>query len=74
MLIGDSPANICDIKRGTWDNLNYTKLIPREIPSDVVFSRPDIMEAEANLEKSKIDVRVARKEFLPSLILMACIL
>lgn len=65
LLIGESPANICDLKRGDWDNLEYKTQIPEEICSDVVFSRPDIRAAEANLEKSKIDVRVARKEFLP---------
>lgn len=65
VLTGDSPANIACIKRSSWDNLEYKTQIPAEICSDVVFSRPDILAAEANLEKSKIDVRVARKDFLP---------
>lgn len=65
VLIGESAENSCNLKRGTWDNFNYTAPIPKEISSDVVFSRPDILAAESQLEKSKIDVRVARKEFLP---------
>lgn len=65
VLIGDSPENIACLKRGTWDKLEYKTTIPCAICSDVVFSRPDVLAAEANLEKSKIDVRVARKEFLP---------
>ncbi|MFA7659368.1 MAG: TolC family protein [Candidatus Gastranaerophilaceae bacterium] len=65
VLIGDSPDNIANFKRGSFDNLEYKIAIPNEISSDAVFSRPDILAAEKDLEKAKIDVRVARKEFLP---------
>lgn len=65
VLIGESPENASCIKRGSWDQFNYNIPIPACINSDVVFSRPDILAAEANLEKAHIDVRVARKEFLP---------
>lgn len=66
VLIGESPENANTLKRGSWDNFNYTAKIPEEISSDVTFSRPDIMAAETDLAKANIDVRVARKEFLPS--------
>lgn len=66
VLIGESPENIYEFKRTNWDNFNFTGNIPTEIDSDVTFSRPDILAAESDLEKAKIDVRVARKEFLPS--------
>jgi len=65
VLIGDSPCNTTQLKRGSFDDLEYKLQIPNEIPCEVVFSRPDIQAAEANLEKSKIDILVARKEFLP---------
>lgn len=65
VLIGESPNNSSCIKRNSFDLLEYKTAIPCEISSDVVFSRPDVMAAEANLEKANIDVRVARKEFLP---------
>lgn len=65
VLIGDSPCNIRDYKRISFDCLEYKNLIPSEISSDVVFARPDILAAEAKLQKANIDVRVARKEFLP---------
>lgn len=65
VLIGESPEQSSLLKRNSWDNFNYIAQIPSEISSDVVFSRPDILAAEADLEKSKINVRVARKEFLP---------
>lgn len=67
VLIGDSPENASTIKRNSWDDLTYKTTIPTEISSDVVFSRPDILSAEANLQKANIDVRVARKEFLPKI-------
>ena len=31
----------------------------------MIFARPDVKASEAKLEKAKIDVRVARKEFFP---------
>ena len=67
VLIGESPENTAELKRGSWENFEYTSSIPKEISSDVVFSRPDIMSAEAELKKAQIDIRVARKEFLPRL-------
>lgn len=55
-----------DIPRGNIDNFEYNAVIPNEIESDVIFSRPDVKRAEMALEKAKIDIRVARKEFLPT--------
>lgn len=65
VLTGDSPDNIACIKRGSFDDLEYKSMIPCSISSDVIFSRPDVLAAESDLEKANIDVRVARKEFLP---------
>lgn len=67
VLIGESPDNASKLQRNSWDGFYYKALIPKEISSDVVFSRPDILAAETNLQKANIDVRVARKEFLPSI-------
>lgn len=66
ILIGESPENINCIKRASFDQFEYVAVVPTCIPSDVIFSRPDVLSAEAQLEKAKIDVRVARKEFLPT--------
>lgn len=57
--------DINDIKRGKFDNFEYSVSVPCELSSDIIFSRPDVMKAEKNLEKAKIDIRIARKEFLP---------
>lgn len=37
------------------------------IPSQLLENRPDIRQAELNLEAAKLDVRVAKAEFYPSL-------
>lgn len=64
VLTGTCPEN--DLTRGDLQNFEYHGIIPDEVESDVIFSRPDVMQAEKNLEKAKIDIRVARKEFLPN--------
>ena len=65
VLTGNSASNTADMKVGDLDNFEYSGEIPDEISSDVIFARPDVKMAEANLEKAKIDVRVAKKEFFP---------
>ena len=65
VLSGISPAVTDDLKYGNFKDFEYSGIIPEQIPSDIIFSRPDVMAAEAKLKKAKIDVRVARKEFFP---------
>ncbi len=67
VLIGDSPNNIEDYKRINWRDLAYNGEIPEYVSSEVIMQRPDYMKAEKMLEKAGIDVRVARKECLPSI-------
>ena len=70
VLLGRSADCADSLKRSTIDNFEYSDIIPNEIESDVIFSRPDVKKAEAALEKAKIDIRVARKEFLPTFNIM----
>lgn len=67
VLIGESPENANSIKRNSLDSINYQLAIPSEIPSEIITQRPDYMKAELMVEKAGIDVRVAKKEFLPSI-------
>ena len=67
VLIGESPNNIDQLSRISYDELNYTGIIPTEISSDVIAARPDYIKAEKLVEKAGIDVKVAKKEFLPTL-------
>ena len=66
VLIGDSPENIGSYERISYDELMTKKTIPDEIPTEIITSRPDYLAAEKMVEKSGLDVRVAKKEFLPS--------
>ena len=66
VLIGQSPEENVELKRSSINDLSYKKEIPETISSDVIFSRPDILQVEAQLEKAKIDIKTARKELLPS--------
>lgn len=67
VLIGESPENINELKRISYDELIYQKPIPTEISSDIITQRPDYLAAEKMVEKAGIDVKVAKKEFLPKI-------
>lgn len=67
VLIGESPNNINELKRISYDELVYKKSIPKEIKSEIIDQRPDYLAAEKMVEKAGIDVRVAKKEFLPKI-------
>ena len=66
LLSGMPAESTKDLKRGSITNFEYSGKIPDEVLSDVIFARPDVMAAETKLERAKIDIRVARKEFLPT--------
>ena len=69
VLIGISPEKSSSIERISLDELQYTGNIPSEIASEIIVQRPDYLKAEKMVEKAGIDVRVAKKEFLPSITL-----
>ncbi len=70
-LLGQYPQ---EIKR---DNSNFVSLMPIKtesgIPSQMLANRPDIKQAEMELEAAKLDVKVARAEFYPSLDITASV-
>lgn len=66
VMIGESPYNTPEFKISDYDNINFSGNIPAEISTDIITSRPDYMKAEKEVEKAGLDVRIARKEFLPS--------
>lgn len=53
------------------DKKTLTEALPQKfytgIPSDLLANRPDIRQAELELQAAKLDVEAARKEFYPSL-------
>lgn len=70
-LVGQYPQ---EIKR---DRTNFLTLLPSTvqsgIPSQMLANRPDIKQAELELTAAKLDVKVARAEFYPSLDISAAI-
>ncbi|REH00793.1 NodT family efflux transporter outer membrane factor (OMF) lipoprotein [Flavobacterium aquicola] len=64
-LLGQYPQ---EIKR---DKTNFASLVPSAvnsgIPAQLLANRPDIKQAELELEAAKLDVKTARAEFYPSL-------
>ncbi|MCI1273140.1 MAG: TolC family protein [Clostridiaceae bacterium] len=66
ILIGLSSDRTNEIERGNLKNFEYTKTIPEDVQSDVIFKRPDIKEIEYKMEKAQIDTKIAKKEFFPS--------
>ncbi len=67
VLIGDSPNNKNEYQRISIDELKDDFEIPNEINSEIITNRPDYKSLEKQLESAGIDVRVAKKEFLPSI-------
>lgn len=67
VLTGENPNNIDELRRISYDELNYKKIIPAEISSDIITQRPDYLAAEKQVEKAGLDVRIAKKEFLPKI-------
>ncbi len=67
VLIGESPEKSESLERISYDELDYIGVIPEEISSEIIAQRPDYIKAEQMIQKAGIDVRVAKKEFLPSI-------
>lgn len=68
-LIGRFPQHVQRNSQG-FGELSPTK-INAGIPSQLLANRPDIKQAELNLEAAKLDVIVARANFYPSLTISA---
>lgn len=64
-----------EIKRTT--STNFLSLLPAAvssgIPSQLLANRPDVKQAELELVAAKLDVKVARAEFYPSLDISAAV-
>ncbi|MFH6994212.1 TolC family protein [Flavobacterium sp. FlaQc-48] len=71
-LLGRYPQ---EIKR--TNSTNFLSLLPAAvssgIPSQLLSNRPDVKQAELELVASKLDVKVARAEFYPSLDISAAV-
>lgn len=61
-----SDRSFAQIDRTSYDNIKAKIVVPETIQTDVILKRPDCVKSGLNLEKIGIDVRVAKRELLPS--------
>lgn len=54
------------IKRNSYENICLINNIPEEFSTNIIENRPDYKQEEANLKRIGFDVRVAKREFLPT--------
>lgn len=67
VLIGEDPKNGENLAFTPLNQIKFTGTIPKEISSEIIVNRPDYLKAEKMIKKAGIDVRVAKKEFLPTI-------
>jgi len=67
VMTGESPENANSLTRSSLDEVNFNNKIPAAISSEVIMQRPDYLKAEKMIEKAGLDVKIAKKEFLPSI-------
>lgn len=66
VLRGVSPEGGAEILRADISRLNFPFNVDEPISSDLIFQRPDVIQAEFGIKKAALDVRAAKKAFLPS--------
>lgn len=73
VLIGENPNNINELQRTPYSEIKYNSNIPTEISSEIITQRPDYLRAEKQVEKAGLDVKIAKKEFLPAFSIMGLV-
>jgi multidrug efflux system outer membrane protein len=67
ILTGTPPTSAAQIERASLEQLNLPLETEAGAPGELLTRRPDVLAQEKMLESASIDVRVARKAFLPTL-------
>lgn len=66
VILGD--RNLTQVERTSYDNVKMIEL-PADVKTEAIQNRPDLIKAEYYIKKIGIDVKVARREFLPKFII-----
>jgi NodT family efflux transporter outer membrane factor (OMF) lipoprotein len=67
VLTGEPPVNESKLQRSTLESLQIPQQASTGIPATLLTRRPDILAEEKKLQQADIDIRVARKAFLPTI-------
>lgn len=65
-LVGD--RNLSEIKRKNYDEIKMIA-VPKDISAAAIQFRPDLAKVENYIQKIGIDVKAARRDFLPKIVL-----
>lgn len=55
-----------EVSRNSFDKISLIENIPEQYVTNIIENRPDYLQEEANIKRIGFDVKVAKKEFLPS--------
>ena len=58
-----------DVLRTSYSDIKLIKNIPEQFNTNIIENRPDFLQSEADIKRLGYDVKVARKELLPSIII-----
>ncbi len=66
VILGD--RNVVNVERSSYNDIKMIEF-PLDIKSEAIQNRPDLIKSEYYIKKIGIDVKVARRNFLPKFIL-----
>ena len=66
-LTGNSPYNLDEMEITPIDKINYTGIYPETLVGSIICNRPDIKKLENEIKRAKIDITIAKKDFLPKI-------
>lgn len=69
VITGQSSLDSINLKRSSIDEIALLIDLPQAIPSEIIDQRPDILKSEAELQATALDVKLVKKDFLPSITL-----
>ncbi len=67
VFLGD--RSFSEIERKSYESLNYNINMPQLIDINIVEKRPDVIKSNLKLQKAGYDVRISKKNLLPSFII-----
>ena len=68
-LLGNMSNSTENIERENIKNIQIPQSLPLSLPEILMTNRPDVLIAKTELDKAHIDVKVAQKEFYPTIYL-----